>query len=67
MIFLSEINYPKCNKCQKGVLLPFFDKNGLNIYGCTVCSTILRITDINGEYKDDFRSKGLFSNYCWKI
>ena len=28
---------PKCPRCGEGVLLPFFNRNGANIYACTKC------------------------------
>lgn len=34
---MVESMYPKCEKCGKGTLLPFFDSEGRNIYVCTKC------------------------------
>ena len=39
---MVESIYAKCEKCGEGVLLPFFDYEGKNAYGCTSCGVILK-------------------------
>ena len=41
--------YPKCPVCGKGTLLPFFDKDGTNIYVCTVCHSKFGVINEDGE------------------
>ena len=39
---MAEVQYAKCGKCGEGELVPFFDYEGKNAYGCTKCGAILK-------------------------
>lgn len=40
--------YPICGECNKGTLLPFYSKDGTNIYACTRCLAKFGPVDKNG-------------------
>lgn len=42
--------YAKCEKCGEGVLLPFFDESGKNMYGCTKCGSVLYLLSFGKYY-----------------
>jgi len=52
---MAENMYPKCGKCGEGILLPFFNGNGANIYVCTKCNIVFGCKDSWGHIytKDD--------------
>ena len=64
MVEVYDLRYPVCKICGEGVLLPFFWKDGRNVYFCSNCGA--KFTGLNKEPEEEgepvFLDKAIYMN-----